>query len=802
VFIEASPHPVLTLGMQETFEHAGVDAATVPTLRRDNGDQTQVAHALAQAFTTGVGIDWKTWFPADPTPRVVDLPTYAFQRRRYWLADVLPLQADPGADGEAAEFWAAVERGDLGELSGMLRLTDEDALGAILPALSGWRRERRDRSTLDAWRYRFQWRRITDLAGGAPAGPWLVVRPPGEAGGWADACAAALGADGGPAVTIEVGEDTGREELATLLRTGHPSPAGVLSLLALDDRATPPGVAPGLTGTLTLLQALVDAGVETPLWCASRGAVSVEDSGPLDSPEQAQLWGLGRVAALEHPAHWGGLLDLPASPAELDPAHLRAVLTGTSGEDQVALRAAGAFGRRLAPAGDRAPEAGWRSQGTVLVTGGTGGLAAHVARWLAGNGAERVVLLAPGGPDAPGAQDLAAELSELGAEALIADCDETDEAGVEALVEQLSRADARIETVIHTAGSGELAPLTELTGARLADAVQAETGWRLAELCGLGKGDTVVFFTSVAAVWGSRDHGAYAAANAYLDALARCQRADGARAISVAWGLWDLTDGTDEQSAAVAPHAERSRRQGLSPLDPGLALTALGQVLADDEPNLAIADVTWETFAPLFTMERASRLLDGVPAARQALEAAGDGDDTAASSEALRRELAAAAEDERAGILLALVRAHAAGVLRYQAAEHVGPDRPFKELGFDSIAAVELRNRLRAATGVSLSPTAAFDHPTPGLLAAYLLTQVMPDETEDPALGHLDGLENALAVLAPEDPRRTGLVNRMRTLLWKYESGAEEPGEAAEGSDLTTASADDMFALIDRELGA
>jgi acyl transferase domain-containing protein/acyl carrier protein len=795
VFIEASPHPVLTLGTQQTFEHAAVEATTVATLRRDHDEATQLIHALAHAHTAGVPVDWTPCFPRHHT---VDLPTYPFQRQRYWLPDEAP--PDTGA-GEDAWFWDAVEQGDVAILAEELRLAEDDAasapLEAILPVLSGRRRERRARSELESWLYRVEWQRLADLAGNrhdAPAGHWLVVVPSGGAGGWPDACADALGA----VRRLDLDTGAGREELAASLRTrcADETPVGVLSLLALDESAAVPGVAPGLGGTLLLLQAMVEAGLDAPLWCASRGAVSVADADPLDSPRQAQLWGLGRVAALEHPAQWGGLVDLPANPAELDPAHLRAVLTGAPGEDQVALRPGGVFGRRLVPAaaGDRTAEPDWTPQGTVLMTGGAGGLAGHLARRLVEDGAERVILLDPTGtPPAAG----------LGDAVTVADCDATDRASVAALVQRLAEADVRIGTVIHMSASGELAPLAELTADGLTGQVgadQARAGEHLAELCGLGPEDTVVFFTSVAAVWGSRDHGAYAAANAYLDALAQRRRADGARALSIAWGLWDLPDG------AAGPYTDLSRRQGLAPLAPETALAALRRLVGADRRNMVVADVAWEVFAPLFGLSRPSRLFDGVLAARRAVEAArtGAGDADAGTSAALRSELTGLPEGERIDRMVALVRGHAAAVLRYAAPELVGADRPFKELGFDSIAAVELKNRLHAATGVKLPATAAFDHPTPQALAGELLARILPAETatDHTALAHLDELESVLAALPADDPGRTVLVNRMRALLWRYESATEEAEETAEEEgDLATATADEVFALIDRELG-
>ncbi|WP_432015332.1 type I polyketide synthase [Streptomyces cucumeris] len=829
LFIEASTHPVLTVGMQETFEAAETDAVTVPTLRRDHGGRMQLAQSLAQAYTAGAAVDWTTLWPSGAgTPRVVDLPTYAFQRERYWLPDSVSFDTAGTADEDESRFWAAVEGGDLDALGETLRLTADGghrcALGEVLPALSQWRRSRGERSTVDSWRYRLTWQPL-DHTDPGDIGPWLLIRPESRAEGWADVCAGALRADGATVHRLEVPDTVDRQTLMELLRSVRADmarpPAGVLSLLALDDKDGEPAVevAPGLTGTLTLLQALGDAALDAPLWCATRGAVSTGDGDPLDHPAQAQLWGLGRVAALELPEMWGGLLDLPASPDEVVPGRLRGVLAAGTGEDQVALRAEGAFGRRLVPApvGSGVPERSWTPGDTVLITGDADGPAAHVARWTAAEGARHVVLLGPARGNGPGTAELTAELAALDARLTVADCAPADRDDVLRLVEELSASGDRVRTVVHTAASAELGALLDLTPERLAAGVSgqlADTAPWLAELCGLEAADTVVHFSTVATAWGSKDHGAYAAATAFLDALAQRARAEGRSTVSLAWGLWDLAwDPADEgrtdlegQGDALGVHTERSRRQGLAPLEPRLALTALRQALDHRDPALVVADVGWERFVSLFTLARTSRLFDGIPAARQAV---GAGDDPADSggdeAAALRQEVAALPGDERAGRLLALVRSHVAAVLHYPSPEAVEPDRPFKELGFDSIAAVELRNRLRAATGLSLSTTVVFDYPTPDALAGHLLAHVLPEEsaTDHPALGHVEGLETALAGLAAGDPRRAGLVNRLQALLWKYTDTADAPGdEPVDGDDLTAATADEMFALLDRELGA
>ncbi|GAA0738898.1 acyltransferase domain-containing protein [Dactylosporangium roseum] len=782
-FIEVGPHPVLTPAVEECADHAGTAAAVIPTLRRDHDDWAQLTGALARAYTAGVRVNWIPCFPDDPPPRTVDLPTYPFEHQRYWLADVSKAPVAAGSPDETeAHFWAAVEHGDVDEVAGTLGITeagdDKASLDALVPVLSRWRRERRQRSTIDSFRYRIEWQPIaagSPSGTGTPDGSWLVVRPRGVAEDWAQACAAALEANGSRVHHLDMDPLTERADLTVALRdwaaTAGPPAARVLSLLALDEGEPGSGDYPGLAGSLTLLQAVADAGTGTPLWVLTRGAVSAGgDDGP-ERPAQAQVWGLGRAATFEHPALWGGLVDLPATPQDLDPVRLRDALDREDGEDELALRPAGVFGRRLVPdlLGADQPRRDWRPRGSVLVTGGSGGPVRWVAQWLAEQGAERVLVLASAGVPA-------AELPP----------------GV-TVVESVDP-DERIGTLVYAGPSAGLAPLAESTPATLAETIRAS----LDGVRDLEPGGTVVYLTSVAGVWGGRDHGAFAAASAYLDALAERQRAAGVHAVSVAMSLWDVPDDR------ARPDLENGRRQGLVPLEPGLAFAALHQVLQRDDPSVVIADVDWQRFVPLVTLARRTRLFDRIPAAAATTQTESAGDDAATTTEALRRELAARPPAERYDVLLTLVRSHVATVLRYAGADEVDPRRPFTDLGFDSLTAVELRNRLRAATGLPLPSTLVFDRPRPEALAAWLLDEVLPADAgaAAPALGRLDELEAALAFLPPEEARRCGLVDRLQTLLWKYADASAGPDQAEDGTDLAGATADEMFTLLDRELGA
>ncbi|MEU1807225.1 type I polyketide synthase, partial [Streptomyces sp. NPDC019937] len=407
-FIESSAHPVLMMGVQETAEDAGLDAAAIGSLRRDEGGLDRFWASLGEAWTRGVQVDWDAVYDGTGAQRV-ELPTYAFQHQHYWLeAGTAPATAP---DPVEARFWDAVDREDWQALAAELAVDGDEQVSALLPALAAWRKQAREQSTVDGWRYRVTWKPLADRQAGAGqsarlSGAWLLVVPESAAeGAWATGAARTLAERGADVRQIVVDTATdGREQLAERLRTaladtdGIPF-AGVLSLLALDGRPHPlhGSVPAGVVAQYALVQALGDAEIGAPLWSATRGAVSVGRAEALDAPEQALVWGLGRVAALEHGERWGGLVDLPEAADDRALSRLVTALAGTAGaedEDQVAIRATGLLVRRLV----RAPLSGtpavrsWKPSGTTLVTGGTGALGAHVARWLARSGAEHLVL--------------------------------------------------------------------------------------------------------------------------------------------------------------------------------------------------------------------------------------------------------------------------------------------------------------------------------------------------------------------------------------------------------------------------
>ncbi|MGP3939419.1 type I polyketide synthase [Streptomyces sp. 6N106] len=791
-FLEMSPHPVLTMPLQATAE----DAVVVGSLRRDEGGPERFLASLGEAFVRGVAVDWAAVF-AGLGASVVQLPTYAFQRQRYWLEQPPAPAAATGGDPVDAEFWDAVEREDLEALTAALEVdADEErsSLRTVLPALSSWRRGSRERSVLDSWRYHVTWNRVPDPASAALTGTWLLVVPDAHPGTeLIDAVRDGLETHGATVVTVEAAE-ADRAAVAVRLAeaTAADTPAGVLSLLGLADAPHPghAGVPMGLALTLALVQALGDTGVAAPLWLATRGGVSVGGTDVLDSPAQAAVWGLGRVAALEHPQRWGGMIDLPGTVDGRVTTRLCGALAGRLGdEDQLALRPSGVFTRRLVrAAGHRGSGASWSPEGTVLLTGGTGGVGAQIARRLAQAGAEHLVLTSRRGPEAPGADKLKAELTELGANVTVAACDVADRAALEALVREVEAEGPPIRSVLHIAGAGVLVPLADTDLAEFADTAEAKVAGA-ANLDALFDRDTLdsfVLFSSISAVWGSGEHGAYAAANAYLDGLAENRRARGLTATSVVWGIWSPEEGGMAANLAE----EQLRGRGIPFMTPRLAIDAFWQVMDGDETVVVVADVDWERFVPVFTSARPSPLIGQVPDVARILAADADtGPDTTGESSSLRDRLADMAPADRQMAVLSLVRSQIATVLGYPGPEAVDAQRAFRELGFDSLSAVDLRNRLGTATGLRFPVTVVFDYPRAEELAGHIGAELFPDDT--PSTG-LDPEEAEVRAALTSIPllrlRESGLLDELLRLAGSHDPATgpvdEEPAESIDDLDV------------------
>ncbi|GAA1021005.1 hypothetical protein Aple_058390 [Acrocarpospora pleiomorpha] len=581
------------------------------------------------------------------------------------------------------------------------------------------------------------------------------------------------------------------------LAEADPVPAVMVTELVSDPAAGVVESAHALTArVLDLLQRWLadERFADSRLVFLTRGAVAVSDGEVVTDLPAAAVWGLVRSAQSEDPGRF--LLvdvdDQESSPLDVLPR----VLAST--EPQAAVRAGEVLVPRLARLSpDEHDARAWNPEGTVLITGGTGGLGALFARYVvAERGVRHLLLTSRRGLDAPGAVELRAELIAHGVEVTIAACDMADRDAVAALLKGIP-AEHPLTAVIHTAGVLADGTIPSQTHERLDSVLRpkADAAWHLHELTqGLDLAGFVMF-SSLAGVMGNAGQGNYAAANAFLDSLVQLRRAQGLPGSSLAWGLWE--QGTGMTGGLGAINLQRMARAGMPALSAEQGLAAFEAATASGRAAVAAARLD---LSVLRTFPEVPHLLRGlVRVGRRSAVSTSLGGDAD-----LVRRLAGLGEAERVRLVTELVRAQAAVVLGHASAEAVQVRREFRELGFDSLTAVELRNRLNAVTGLRLPATLIFDCPTPASLAEYILAEIAPGantEVELSLLADLERFETAFSGNVLDDRARNGIATRLRHLLAKVSESGTETSETAVAGMLESASTEEILSFIDNELG-
>ncbi|WP_042367394.1 type I polyketide synthase, partial [Streptacidiphilus neutrinimicus] len=656
---------------------------------------------------------------------------------------------------------------------------------------------------------------------------WMPLPSPSPAANGANGATwAVLGDDHlkfGPALE-QAGVDTefyaDLDALSAAVATGRPVPDAVLAACA----AEPAGdglvadVHAATHRALALVQGWLteDGLASSRLILVTSGAVTAGAADGEIDLVHAPIWGLVRAARLENEDRLALVdLDDDEGSRRLLPAAI------ASGEAEFALRAGTVHVPRLArvarPAPDDAPAQQetsrvWDPEGTVLITGATGGLGALLARHLVTErGVRRLLLTSRRGPDAPGADELVAELNALGAEAQLAACDAADRDALAALLARVP-AEHPLTAVVHTAAVLDDGVIGSLTPERVDRVLRpkVDAAVNLHELTAHLDLAAFVLFSAAAGTLGGAGLGSYGAANVFQDALARHRRARGLAAVSLVWGLWAERRGMAGRLSEV--DLARSARGGVLPMtaEQGLALFDAALTVAD-EPVLVPMHLDLKALRALAAvpdaLPAAFRGLVRTPA-RRVVQGTSTGEP---ETDSLARTLAGRSAAEQQRQVLDLVRDHVVAVLGYTSADLVGAGQAFRELGFDSLTAVELRNRLNEATGLRLPATLVFDHPTPTLLAEHLLAEVAPDSrpagsrlTEE-----LDQLEAVLASLsaddhaavAPDEAAHAQIAARLQTLLANWNAVRAGDDASADAASIDDATDDEIFDYIDKRFG-
>jgi acyl transferase domain-containing protein/acyl-CoA synthetase (AMP-forming)/AMP-acid ligase II len=720
-FVELSPHPVLAPAISDTVAQSTAPdrSAVIITLHRDRPDRDSLATTLAQLHTHGQSPAWRVLYP---NARSVELPTYAFQHRRYWVAPTAAasLVADPADEA----LWKAIDADAVDTVAELLGLGDSPtaaSLGTVVRALRKRRSTPGLRSAANKLRYQVDWRAVTPNTFPSTRRRWLVLASPDQADdGWITGLLQRY-ADSVELLTFDPSE-VDRNSLSALLTTAATSAHcdGIISFLAADDRQHPdfPGLSIGVLATLLVAQAHCDSGLELPLWVVTQNGVSVSP-GDAVKPSQSAVWGLGQSACLEHPDLWGGLIDLPPSATPRDIEQLYAIVSCPQVENQLAIRSHGVSARRLIEASlplellDRAHS--WNPSGPALVTGATGRLGKHLAGWLAEAGANPIVLLSRSAATDPQMAELEIELQARGVTTTSVSVDLTDRSALAAALTDIRSAHGPIQTVVNAAAVIGWNTITDLTAEVFYDsyAAKAVGAEHLVELLDDEPPETFILFSSAAATWGGAHQGAYAAANAHVDGLATRLRANGRTVLAPAYGLWA------DKSGNMPPEVLDSfERIGLTEIPPATALAALQQALEAHDTLITIADVSWDRFLPTITARRSHPLFSDVVSQPDTTETISS--TATASASAFRATLADQTSEQRLHTLTAMVAGATATALAHPDPDALHHDVAFKDLGIDSLTAVELRNSLAARTGLSLPATLAFDHPTTAALVTHL----------------------------------------------------------------------------------
>nr|VFJ75469.1 MAG: amino acid adenylation domain-containing protein [Candidatus Kentron sp. FW] len=711
IFLEIGPRPVL-LGMGRECLSADREddrGLWLPSMPPETENWPQLLRTLAELYRQGVPIDW-TGFDRDYPRRRVALPTYPFQRQRYWI--------DPPGQRGNGTIPPRGEIAEEAETSGSL----EEALYQV-----AWRPDARPPPSPDM-------ERVT--------GHWLVFS---DNRGLGQGTAAHLRSKGAMCTMVFPGHEyrqIGERENERVFRLNAtlpehfqqllpaiPNVQGVIHLWSLDAPEAPTDIDDldraieiGCASALHLVRSLVERYLELPaLWLVTRGAQSVMETDAVPGVAQSGLWGLGKVIGLEHPDLDCVLLDLDSaiSPSE-QAAKLFEEITNGKGtarqERQIAFRHGTRYVARLARYSPIAPPStsmAFREDTSYLITGGLGGLGLQVAQWMVHRGARHLALVGRGGAG-PAAKTSLKALEALGAKITVIRADIADTADVKRIFTEIDHALPPLAGIIHAAGVVEFGGILQQDWERFSRvmAPKARGGWLLHTLTKDLPLDFFVCFSSLASLLGSPGLGGYAAANAFLDTLAHHRHALGYTALTLDWGPW----GEMGMSASLdAYHRNRLTEWGIGNIAPAEGISVLGRLLREPIARVGVMPMDWSRWLRQFPRRQAFYDEVVVPDAGTAPTTR---EKTASLIKELR-DLPASARRER---LMARILAEMEKTLGFGG---ITPDQNVMELGMDSLMAVEFRAWLKSELESPPRSTLLFDYPTTKSLADYLLQEAL-----------------------------------------------------------------------------
>jgi thioester reductase-like protein len=728
VFLELGAKPTL-LGMGR-YCLPQEDTVWLPSLYPGRSDGAVMYRALGELFVLGAPIQWDI---AVPVTRRVALPTYPFQRQRYWAEIAV-------SEKIQSPMVQLLNQGKTQNLLQQLEkmATFSEAELALLPRLLEIMAQKGAGEFQD-WLYEIQWverlRQPSSVSLEASE-HWLILA---DRTGKGDALAAKL-RDRHQVCSVFYSDDPNFDFLMLSKPIDHIvhlwSLEASSATLTIDQLKTAQSL--GVSSVLNLLQSVLKSGTQPKFWLITQETIAIENQ--IVNPAQSPLWGLGKVIAIEYPQLWGGMIDVNgATSADA----LLTELVDAQGEDHLSLRGDRRYGgrlvRRVCPS---AKPVTLDAEGTYLITGGLGALGLQVARSLVSCGAKSLVLLSRRRQASEEAQGAIGALEQLGATVRVMAADVADLAEMANVVQSI----ANLRGVVHGAGTTHFKTLNQMSLENLESVLRPKVlgGWILHQLTQDLKLDFFVSFSSITAILGSKGQGHYAAANHFLDGLAHYRRRLGLPALSINWSFWDGAGMAAEELQTGA-----LKQLGLEALSPASAIAAFEHLLGSDCTQVTVANVDWLRFKQVYELQGQRSLVSQI-------------DQSAATptqkSELLQR-LETSSSSERYDILVTAIQTEVAQTLRLP--QLPDPQQGVFDLGMDSLMAVVLVNSLRSQLQAELPIADFMEASSIAAIAAILLRSWGGDEEITPVLTSVDLNREATLPesITPIHPVESGEVN-------------------------------------------
>jgi len=773
VFMEIGPKPTL-LGMgrhcvPETGQH------WLPSLRPERSETQQILQTLGNLYQLGYPVEWSAFHENRPGRKVI-LPSYPFQRQRYWIDFD---NSKPTKVNDTAMVTSGVmellNQGDVAGLLARVSQTNdlsaerEALLSTILQTIVKEHQHDIGVSSIQDWGYTIQWQLQSQSVHpiSTTPGTWLIFA---DTGGIGQQVASVLETHQQITYLVYATETYHKQATqyhinplqtvdfewlwADLLPTLDTPLQGIIYLWGLDTPSSDELTLAGLQqsqaincgGALHLVQTLAhqSAVVNLPIWWITQGAMSVTAKEPDVSVAQNLLWGLGKVVSLEHPELWGGLLDLPSSLSHTELAQLIPDILLTdrtiSHEDLLAWRNGQRHVARLIPTSITKPvqPIEIKSEASYLVTGGVGALGLYVTQWLVNQGARYLVLTSRRGATSPSAQKILNSLEQAGVMVMVVKADVSQETDVTNLLTQVEQQLPPLKGIIHAAGVMTTEPMLDLSWQNFETVLQAKVSgsWLLHQLTSTIPLDFWVNFSSIAAIWGSKGQAHYAAANHFLDGLAYYRHHLGLPALTLNWGLW-AGEGLGDEGMR-----HWLNQIGLHPMPPLDAILALECLLDSETIHQIVADVNWTQFKALYEGRGKRPFLTEIQVNEEII-----GTSPTTHPPQLVIQLQHLPPKQRWAGLQHQLQIEVTNVLGMPTEQSLDLHQSFFDMGLDSLMAVELRTRLQTCLGLTLPTTLVFDYPTITTLVDYLISQLF-----DPTNVITETSSVSTQLLDPEEP--------------------------------------------------